>query len=332
MHARPLPPPLSLAACVLLAAACVSPQDREEDRPFTAEERTAYFSRARDPRHFALTTYRSDLGPVFRGAFRLHSGQLATLPMSSKSTGAAVVEFLSRGDERYLGLIDTTAAHSWITPAAAARMGVVPFKDPVHELPPRQVEDTVGGAAGLAAKLRFDVIHMENAILYTRLARGGLGPLARGREDDGFDAVLGNDFLSAFSYLSFDFGARSVTFSTSARYTPPADRLLASLPLEAVEGALAVPGIVGGENVKVILDTAGDHDLVMPDPEVERVGQVILGDLVRVGVPCDRSLPVSVPMQPYPRIGWKFLERYRVTLDFSRKQAHFERPASADGP
>lgn len=316
---------------LLALAGCATPRD-EHIVPFTAEQRQAFFARARPPQAYGLTVYSTENGPVFAGSHRLHQGDVAMLGFeASGSADAPVVRITARGDQHVTALLDTSSRENWVIPTAALRMGLTALSGPnPYETRAAHVYDEVGGYAGLVHKITMEELHAENIVFYTRAAFGPLGPPARWLDNPPPQAVLGTSFLRAFSYVQIDFRARlALLASTQSFKAPPAETLVAKVPLKDVRGVLGVEGLMDGEPMTFILDTGGDFELVMNDPPAPTVRRLSVGELVfprEVNVVA--SMEQGLGETSYPRIGRKLLARYRISIDFRNKWVYFERPAS----
>ncbi len=323
-----------LPALLFLLVGCFTTTKNATIVPFSREQANALLAKARAPQVFGLTAYTSDAGPVFAGAHRVHQGDVARLNfLGDKTSTAPIVMLDGRGKLNMPALLDTCARDSWVTAAGGAQLSVTLLSGP----PPYQavaahVYDEIGGAAGVAQKVVLEESHIENVIFYLRLAQGPLGPLARWLNDPAPAAVLGSSFLRAFSFVQVDYPQRKTVFASSTRFIPPpADTLVAKLPLKEILGVPAVDGALDGDPVTVLLDTAGDYDLVMNEPPSDTIRRLSIGDLVfppdvKVVSSMDQGLgPIS-----YPRVGRRLLARYKITFDFKGKSVFFERPALAE--
>lgn len=322
---------LVLLTLVVLSG-CATPKD-EQIIPFSQQQTRALFKNARPPQAFGLTVYNTERGPVFAGSHRVHSGHVAVMPFIGKSDPRApVIAMTARGVKDIPALIDTASRENWMIPTVASATAVVPLTGPnpfssqaVH------VYDEIGGYAGLLHKIMFDKLHMENAVFYIRAAYGPMGPPARWMRDPVPQVVLGVPFLRAFSFVTLDFPSRTVFLSSTMPFPgSPDESLIVRLPLLDVRGVLAVEGTLRGEPATFILDTGGDFDIALNDPQELTVRRISIGDLVfppEANVKNARDLGLGEI--EYPRIGRGLLSRYKVTFDFRNRQVWFERPIPA---
>lgn len=301
--------------------------------PFSAEQSKALYAKARPPQVFGLTVYASDTGPFFAGAGRLHQGEAAERPfLGEKDNLAPVIALDGRGEVGLPALLDTTSKDNWLTPRAGQQLGIVMLAGPnPYQTTPLHVYEPISGLGGLVQQVKLGELSMENVVFHVRAASGPLGSLARWVQNPAPAAVLGTAFLRAYSTVQLNFPERKAVFAATTRFpAPPADRLVASLPLKDIMGALAVEGALDGEPMTILLDVAGDFDLVMNYPPDATIRRLSLGDLVfPPNVNVVSSLDQGLGPITYPRIGRRLLSRYKVTFDFRSKLVYFERPTPA---
>ncbi|MBP7829053.1 MAG: hypothetical protein KA248_03965 [Kiritimatiellae bacterium] len=320
-------PSLLVAAGVLIAAGCRSPQVGEI-RPMTDGELRAVFSRAQDPRRFWITVYGSEEGAVFANANRLHPEQVVALPFAGGKSRPdwPLVSVQSTTKESFLALVDTSSRDSWGAPDVVLGLRGAPLGPPAYEAAPEHVLEPVKGYACVIPTIRYDLMQMENVVVYLRAARGPLGYLAR-RDEKKTPPVLvfGMAWINVFSFVQLNYPEQLVFLSSTSAYGPSAEQLLAEVPLKTVRGALAVEGLVDGEPATLILDSAGDFELAMTEPPAEPV-RVSVGDLVFPRAKAVASREHALGLPDYPRIGAKWLAKYKVTIAPKAKVVYFERP------
>ena len=89
---------LFLLALTAALAGCRSPQG-DVIKPLPDDQLRSFFGRPEDPRRYAITIYSSDEGPVFVGANRLHPGQQAVLPFTTRRGDTSpVIEAGGKGE------------------------------------------------------------------------------------------------------------------------------------------------------------------------------------------------------------------------------------------
>lgn len=314
------------AALALLAAGCATTPDSDLIAPLTDAQRVQMAKAARVPETFGLTIYRSERGPIFAGGNRLHPGETARLPFATRDEPTPIVPLQPREARGLRALVDTTSRDNWVTLAASAALRVTLLGPPPFQRNAVHAFDEFGGYAGAAYRLKLDEMDIESALFNVRAATGPLGQLARGRNAPRPDLVFGSSFLRSFAFVQLDFAARQAFFSATVPYQPEADRLLVSLPMKDVQGAIAVEGAWDGEPKLFLVDTAGDFHVAASEPSEDEARQISLGDLVVRRVPVTDSQQRGLGLLENPRIGLGLLSRYRVTFDFRKKLIHFERP------
>ena len=313
-------------AALLFAAGC---KTTPEIRPFTDEQLRGFYSAAQDPRRFWLTPYQSDAGPVYSGANRLHPEKMAQFRFrgGSKST-APIIPF--KGDhpqKEYMALIDTTSEKSWFSLATARDIGVVPLAPPSAKLTPEHVQESIAGYATVVKRLVLDQCPIETALVFTRGASGPIDALARGEKKPTPVAVFGYDLLQQFAFIQFDLVERTVTFSTSIDYKPEPETLLAAVPFFLQDGALAVKGAVEGEPSTILIDIAGDFELVLKEPRLDPVRRMSLGSLMVMKVNPAIHRDFNLGLTDYPRVGRQLLSRFKITISNKQRKIFFERPS-----
>jgi len=312
---------------VFLAGGCATPN---EIKPLTDSQLRGIFSQAKDARNFWVTVYQANKGVQFSGANRLHPGHVANLDFITELSSTAPIINADNGrEETITALIDTSAARSWLDLATFLRVQATPLGPPAYDCTPKNVNESIPGYACILTKLRFDQLHMENALFHFRAATGPLGYLARGEDQPVPSAILGCDILKAFAFVQIDYPNHSVIFSATSEYSPDATNLIATLPLMEVEGAFAADGMVDSEKKLILLDSAGEFDMAMDNPPSDKLKQVSVGDLVFRNVTVVSSKDRSLGLLSYPRIGRQLLARFKITFMPKKKLVYFERPCDA---
>jgi hypothetical protein len=316
---------LRIGICLsFLAGGCATPK---EIKPLTDGQLRGIFSQAKDARNFWVTVYKADKGVQFAGANRLHPEHVANRNFIKESPSAAPLIQADNGrDEMIVALIDTSSARSWLDLAAFTRVKAIPLGPPAYNCTPNQVNDAIPGYACILTKLRFDQLHMENAVFHFRAATGPLGSLARGEDHPAPSAILGCDILNAFAFVQIDYPNHSVMFSATTEYSPDGTNLIATLPLREVDGAFAVDGMVDSEKKLILLDSAGEFETTMENPPSDKLKQVSVGDLVFRNVTVASSQDGNLGLLSHPRIGRRLLSRFVVTFAPKKKLVYFERP------
>jgi len=295
--------------------------------PISQNEISDYFGRAQDPRRFWITVYETDDGPRFAGAHRLHTDKFAERPFESpRNSEVPVIAVRFRSIDNNLALIDTSSRASWITYELAMAAGTIPVGPPAYRLFPTHVDDPIPGFLSVASRLTLDELHMENALLYVKAAKGDMPELMRQRERILTPVVLGADFIRAFYFMQMHFPERSVRFSTTRAYTPDPSRLITSVPMREVNASIAVAGFIDGVETPFLIDSVGDFEVAMPIITPMTVQQISIGDLVLRRVSAQPASAFDLGMPDIPRIGARLLSRFVVTFDSHQKIIYFEKP------
>lgn len=290
-------------------------------------ELQAIFARAQDPRRHWITVYEGEEGHIFGNVFRAHGEPITTIPFLKSRSPAWPVIALGDGKKKApVALIDSTSGHCWATPAFLASVRGVPLGPTPYERVPVHVQDQVAGYAFVVPSLRYDSLQVENNIFYLRPEHGSLGFLARRpKADPEPEVVLGASWMAGFSFVQINYPERVVVLSTTIPYAPSADQLLAELEVRWVKGAIATEGMIGGEPATIILDTAGDFAVALPEAKPDGV-RVSVGDIGFPRSPAVALRDAALGLPEYPRIGAQLLSKYKVTFVVRADRVYLERP------
>lgn len=316
------------AVSVLLVAACVTSK-QTASVPFSDAQLKAMAARAKAPQVYGITVYPSDAGPVFAGSARTHEGDVAAVEFPRNGWPFAPIVPLSPGGSSDIkALLDTSSPQSWVSPVGGKEMNIEMLAAPSLLVSrPTHVFDTANGYLSVASHAKIDTLSLENVLLQVRGASGPLGPLARGLDDTGLEAVLGVDLMKALNHIQFNFPAHHVILSASRGYTPSESNLVATVPMVLVGGAIAAEGMLGGEPQTFVLDTGGEYAVALPtNRPAATIPQVSVGDLVFRDVPGVSGMDLALGQVAQPRIGRRLLAKFKMTLDFRGRAIHFERP------
>ncbi len=336
MHPRTALAFAALTGLAALGPGCFTTKDQVV--PLSRGQAQVYLTKAKDPRMFGITVYRSAKGPVFEGANRVHPNQVAMMHFRHRATAR---RFITPKDEQsypavtfdvvekdeHLALFDTSSQQSWVNFMTGQKLHVTPLGPPVFEYTPLQAAGEPSGFLGVASKLRFDDnLRIENALLCVRLARGPLGRLARRDLKPWPVCVVGCNLMRSFAFLQFDYPSRMLVLSSSGEFTPNLDLLVASMPLQDADGVFAAECVIDGAPGKVVFDTAGDFELAMHRPPPDAVRQLSLGNLVFRQIRAVELSDEDHRLLPYPRIGRRLLSRYKITFAPKKEMVWFEKP------
>ncbi len=318
---------MSVLMLALLFTGCATTQLVEEV-PLNEEQAAAVMKRAKQSQAYGITLYRSEQGPVFAGAFRLHPNQFAELPFVSDRHSTAPIIRVEGGSRPVRMLIDTSAGDSWLSMSAARMMDAVALtaNGPIPRIADH-VYDTIGGFAAVAPKMKFDSLHMENCAVYIRNAVGPMTTLNRWETGEEVEGIIGMAQLRSFRYVQFDFQKRKVRLSSTIDYRPNEGLLLARVPLAgANNGPLTAEGMLDGEPGAFILDLAGDFEIISDTAEAPEAKQLSIGNLVIRNVRQESGYDIGLGNDSRVRVGRQILERFLITLDFARSEILFEKP------
>ncbi len=321
--------PILLAITGLLLS-CQVPDKLDGPVALKPSERQQLAATAKDPRRFSITTYQSDSGPVFEGSFRFHPNQLSENPFLrvGEDRAAPVIEARSFADVSYRALLDTSSPDSWVTlnTFGSARMALI--GPPLYRQEPVHVPSDVSGYLAVASTFRLGMVQMESALLYVQAAMGPFGNLAR-NIDPKPEVIIGNDILQRLGFVRIDYPGGLVTFSSDKAYSPEDGRVVGQASYTMAKGSLAVNGRIEGVQTRIILDSAGEYGLAMPESGTNRIRQLEIGSLVLRDVPATPAETQSLSDLVFPRVGARILRRYVVVLDPRNRQVLFERPTDA---
>ena len=334
---------------VLFAAGCAARIPLAQT-PVSQSALDAFLATGRDARYYGITTYQDPGGPRFESANRPHTGQIAQLDIvSPTSWPLPVVEAHSAlSKDEFPLLMDSSARQSWATMQSKESLEYRPFAPPSGEYADHVISE-IPGYAGAGNKLVLDALHVEYPIFYVPPASGGLGPLARlpghpgaptpKREEaavklaEKMPAVAGAALMRSFSFVRFDFPGRKVQLCVSETYRPvSSNAVLACLLLGDWRGRPTVQATLRGKPIALLIDTAGDFELSLPDA-ADAEGPLLLGRLQIDDVRIDTHAGLGLPDKFPARLGVRLLARYAVTLDFKQQRVWFEgAPPASDTP
>ncbi|NCC52077.1 MAG: hypothetical protein EOM20_12790 [Spartobacteria bacterium] len=265
-------------------------------------------------------------------------------------------------------LVDTGASSSVTEYRLAHRARVTPLITPYAARDDDPARDptllsvdimTPGGVSemflGVADALHIADITVSNVPFGILNDMRGLGQVSW---IDGYrvETILGQDVLSAFSYVTFDYPREQMTFSTERRYIPENRKLVAAVPLLDTSTALStIAGIDRGQPFQVVFDTGGAFGLWISSrmarqlrlsPQrmtggIEHGGSlagttttravgnhtITLGHTEIPGVPTRISEMDHTGRDPaLALIGNELLRRFRVTIDYTRRTLYLENP------
>ncbi len=286
---------------LVLIAGCKTIEIDPETKPVSWNTQKAYLSRVRDPRVFGLSIYETPAGLQLRGGGRLHPSQAAALPMKAEEPFRPVVELAGNFKREWPVLLDLVSNRSWLEFGAAEKLRATPVAERKVELI-RLPDEEIAACLSIVSKLRLDQLHIENPLLYVRLAKGSLGPLTRGIDDLGLKGVIGWDLLKKMEQIRFLYSIGQVVLFTTEPYDPDPSLVIAALPLVKHAGACAVRGTVDGKETLILIDPAGDFEIAGPASRIELAPNLVF------------SSSESAPSLGGVRIGARALQNYEVSI------------------
>ncbi|MGD9611939.1 MAG: hypothetical protein AB7V22_03470 [Kiritimatiellia bacterium] len=339
-----------LATALLGVGGCATPKP-PEPAPLSQDEVDQFLAGGRDARAYGITIYPSAAGTRFEFANRPRPERTARLDFAGpRFSRMPIVKGRSAVTDPFPLLLDTSARQSWATLAAAKGLEYRVFAPAEGEYADH-VAATIPGYAGVGNKLIFDKLHVESPVYYVAPAGGGLGAFARAAERPDLDPptaarraktagrlplVLGSATLRNFAFVRFDFPGRAVVLSSTRAYQPAnASAVAANLPMLDWRGRPAVQAALAGEPLLLVIDTAGDFDLVLSGEQAEgAMAELALGARAVGDVEIAAAAAFGLPEEFPARLGLGVLADYAVTLDFKNRRVWFEDPrrTEADAP
>ncbi len=285
---------------VLLSLAGCKTTDSTAE-PISWGQQKAYLSRVRDPRVFGLSIYDTPAGLQLRGGGRLHPSQGAVLDMVAKKPFRPVVKISGSTKRVYPVLLDFVSNRSWLEFGAAQKMLATPVAEYKPELI-RLPNDEIPACLSIVSKFRLDQLHIENPLVYVRLAKGAIGSISRGIDDLDLAGVIGWDLLRKMEQIRFLYSEKKVVLFTTEPYDPNPSVVIAALPLVKHAGACAVRGRVNGKDQLILIDPAGDFEVAGTSSSIELTPDLVFSSSE------EAVSPGGV------RIGARALQRYEICI------------------
>jgi hypothetical protein len=299
-----------LVALSLLLTGCLT--DNTEVKPLSWAQQQSYMKRVRDPRIFGLSIYDSPSGPQIRGGGRLHPNQGEILEMQAKEPMKPVVLLQSGMGREHAILLDPALMSSWMEFSTAQHMQARPVGERDATLV-RVAGDDVGGCLSLVPTLRLGQFHVENTLVYVRMADGPIGTLSRGITKPIVKGVIGWNVLKNLAQVNLLYSSGQVLLLSTEPYEPNPERVVAALPLVEHAGVCAVRVEVDGRQQMVLIDPAGDFEAAGFSGSLELAPGL--------------SFEADAPGPGGLRIGAGGLSRYDVTICPASNVIFFEKRA-----
>lgn len=306
-----------LFVVLFLVAGCKT-TEVQEVTPISWKQQQAYSAKVRDPRIFGLGIYDTPSGPQIRGGGRVHPGRAEALEMlmGEEETPRPVVNLNGNFGKQWPVLLDVSLASSWFEFDVAQDIGARPVGEGGKVELVRQSGDDVPACFSLIPSVRLGQFFIENCLVYVRLANGPLGSIAKEIVEPELKGVVGWDLLQKLEQLQFLYSIGQIVLVTSETYEPNPNLLVAELPLVKHAGACVVRGTVNGTSGLILLDPAGDFE-VMAGPGMD-VSLVQLGEKLRFSNPQVSTSSGEV------RIGAQLLKNYQLTICPQAGVVYFE--------
>ncbi len=336
---------------------CVS--GRSHPMPLTPNRQAKLFAEARFIEDLGIGLTDEDIkdargapaGTTARIAFVRRPGRRAVLPLINTRINESLV----------LALIDSGTSHTMLDYRTALRTEVRPLADsdrtPQGDRGPGRLyaEDVLTPAGRME---RFTTLVRTMSLGELRLYNIALGiindnrglEVVEGLDRDNVGLVLGHDFLSRFTRVTFDFPHGGVVIEAGGYYRPDLSHLLAAIQLDPSVPLPAVQAMLGDKGpFPVVLNTGGDFGLIfsgaladeldvrsLADPgkrrrkngRIESLGEqtVNLSGFEIPNVATKIRTQSTYEEAPYAFLGNQALRDYVVTIDYSAKKMYIEAP------
>jgi len=302
----------------------------------TDRQMADYLKNTKDANTFWVSVGPSSTGHgyTFRNANRVHNGKVTAVEFASPGESSRpLIMVSSRTGAKFPSLLDTTTRNSWVDFQASQDMRIAPLsKTPANKEPlrirPRHVEDNMVSFCGISDMLRFGKLRVENPVLNIRPQYLTLGTLSRSNEQPEPQIVIGNELQRNFSFVQYDFPDRQVIFSTTERYEPEPNSVIAELTLYRHKGALACKGQINDYEGYILLDVAGNYPVALDTGESAadiRIGDLKIDNAAVVSADSKRML-----LGEFPRVARAVLKNYRLTFDFEQAKIIIQKPYTED--
>ncbi len=286
---------------LVLIAGCKTTKVDPVAEPISWSQQKAYLSRVRDPRVFGLSIYETPAGLQLRGGGRVHPSQGAALKMKAEEPFRPVVKLAGNFKREYPVLLDFVSTRSWLEFGAAQKMRATPVAERKPELI-RLPNEEIPACLSIVSKFRLDQLHIENPLVYVRMAKGSIGSVSRGIDDLDLAGVIGWDLLRKMEQIRFLYSIGQVVLFTTEPYDPDPSLVIAAVPLVKHAGACAVRGKVDGKEQLVLIDPAGDFEVAGTSSNIELAPNLVFSSSE------DSVSPGGV------RIGARALQMYEISI------------------
>jgi hypothetical protein len=339
-----------LLVILFLVAGCQSLVTRE-DRDMAAAELARLKARALAPESIGIQVRKSGEHTTVRWQERVSPLDPVTVPLQPPDEFGSVQPVVEAqvNDSPVLPLVIDTGAPVNLLHARVAQAHQVRIADPAQL---GNIFQGFGGFEptlyGMIDRLRIGAMQFRNAFtaIRTRTYQRkflGLVPVFRWEGN-----LIGMSSLTKLAFLTIDYPARQVTFSTRQLFLEPARPPVARLPFQFESMQILVDLYWESTNHQpAVLDTGSDASIMLPTSLVQRLGYQQLaqrgkpgqyvglgGEIatrsftvpkIRLGdVPFTNVVAVTAPNSFPLSVGSGFLKDYRVTIDFRRRVVWLE--------
>ena len=296
---------LLLPTVLLLVAGCKTTETRS--RPISWKQQQAYLAKGEDPRVFGLGIYDTPAGPQIRGGGRLHPSQADAFPMMTKKEHPLrpVVGMVGNFGMEWPVLLDVTSSRTWLEFDAAKKLRARPVGEQGKASLIRQSNDEIEASLSLVTVIRLGQVHIENPLVYVRMADGPLGSLARGIVNPQPKGIIGWNLLKKMEQIHLFYSLKQVALFTTEPYEPNPAQVIAALPLVEHAGVCAVRGMVDGKESLILIDPAGEFEVAAPGAAA--ISLIDLGN-VKIRAPIMSESPGGI------RIGAQVLRQFDITI------------------
>lgn len=298
-----------------------------KSKPLNGHEMQVFMSKSRAPGIFGVELYHGEDGVRARNVYNIKSSRMVLLKFSSpRKSELPVVHVEPRSGGKHDMLIDTSSRKSWIEFRAAEDFELIPVGPQPKRHTATHLRDSTAGILTLAPYLRFRKMILSESLLYVRADRASLWPVSRSHRRPEVELVMGCGMMKTFAFIRIDYPDRELAFCGEDIYPAKDERVLTSLPIEWMNGAVAVEALLDGKRQKVYIDTGGEYALARPKGDTRPCEHLFLGDLAVVEPKVADSKQLGIDLREHPSVGADILKNYVLVLDMARQQIHFEHP------
>ncbi len=294
--------------------------------PLTQSDLKPLMQRSEQAEAFGIEVFETEEGVFATNVFNVKQSRTAFVPFNSRrSSSLPIFEVESRQGRKRNILIDTSSRKSWIDFGESDTFRSIPLGGHLTTFVPTHIDDDTSGLLAIIPYLRINNMVITENMFYVRADRRSLWPISRDHRQN-IDLIMGGGMLRVFAFVSLDFENRGIILSAEEPYSLEDRNPIASVPIEWHEGAIHVEASVNSKLTKLMLDTGGNFDLVMPDDEIEELDILRIGDLVILDGNLERPEDHGLSIREYGSVGLGILRRFNIIIDMYRQQIHFEKP------